>query len=130
MGDGFGSLSEAGERHAADWARWTRVPGHDVYHGQLNWPALRELLSARDDGRSIVHVPAKARGGIASGGPVQRRDPGLRANDVADLVDIIAVVLVIERLRRELGQPVVVMARDQVRGGIRLQPGSTRHDRP
>jgi SAM-dependent methyltransferase len=46
MDDGFGSLSEAWERNAADWARWTRVPGHDVYHLQLNWPAFRELLPA------------------------------------------------------------------------------------
>ncbi|MGH8573893.1 MAG: class I SAM-dependent DNA methyltransferase, partial [Gammaproteobacteria bacterium] len=44
MGEGFSSLSEAWERHAADWARWTRVPGHDVYHEQLNWPAFRELV--------------------------------------------------------------------------------------
>ena len=44
MGEGFGSLSEAWERHAADWARWTRVPGHDVYHERLNWPAFRELV--------------------------------------------------------------------------------------
>ena len=44
MRDGFGSLSEAWERNAPDWARWTRVPGHDVYHEQLNWPAFRELL--------------------------------------------------------------------------------------
>ncbi len=44
MGDGFGSLSEAWERNAPDWARWTRVPGHDVYHEQLNWLAFRELL--------------------------------------------------------------------------------------
>lgn len=46
MGDGFGSLSEAWERNAPDWARWTRAPGHDFYHGQLNWPAFRELLPA------------------------------------------------------------------------------------
>lgn len=44
MGEGFSSLSEAWERHAGDWARWTRVPGHDVYHERLNWPAFRTLL--------------------------------------------------------------------------------------
>ena len=44
MGEGFGSLSEAWERHAGDWASWTRVPGHDVYHERLNWPAFRKLL--------------------------------------------------------------------------------------
>ena len=44
MRDGFGSLSEAWERNAADWAKWTRVPGHDVYHERLNWPAFRDLL--------------------------------------------------------------------------------------
>lgn len=44
MGEGFGSLSEAWERNAADWARWTRVPAHDVYHERLNWPAFRDLL--------------------------------------------------------------------------------------
>ena len=49
MGEGFGSLSEAWERHARDWARWTRVPGHDVYHERLNWPAFRELLPPPGD---------------------------------------------------------------------------------
>ena len=44
VGEGFSSLSEAWERHGRDWARWTRVPGHDVYHERLNWPAFRELL--------------------------------------------------------------------------------------
>ena len=44
MGDRSSSLSEAWERNAADWARWTRVPGHDVYHERLNWPAFRDLL--------------------------------------------------------------------------------------
>ena len=44
MSERFSSLSEAWERHAGDWARGTRVPGHDVYHDRLNWPAFRELL--------------------------------------------------------------------------------------
>jgi len=54
MGDGFGFLSEAWERHAADWTRWTRVPGHDVYHLQLNWPAFHDLLPA--PGRQTLDV--------------------------------------------------------------------------
>ena len=54
MGDSFGSLGEAWERNAADWARWTRVPGHDVYHLQLNWPAFRELVPA--PGRRTLDV--------------------------------------------------------------------------
>lgn len=44
MEEDGGSLSEAWERHAPEWARWTRVPGHDVYYERLNWPALRALL--------------------------------------------------------------------------------------
>ena len=44
MGESFNSLSEAWERHAGDWARWARVPGHDVYHERLNWPAFQDLL--------------------------------------------------------------------------------------
>lgn len=39
-----GSLSDAWERHAAQWARWTRVPGHDVYFEHFNWPAFYPLL--------------------------------------------------------------------------------------
>ncbi len=54
MGEGYGSLSEAWERNAADWARWTRVPGHDVYHDRLNWPAFRDLLPAA--GRRTLDV--------------------------------------------------------------------------
>ena len=42
--DGPGSLSDAWERHAGQWARWARFPGHDIYHEQLNWPAFRGLL--------------------------------------------------------------------------------------
>ena len=54
MGERFGALSEAWERHADDWARWTRVPGHDVYHERLNWPAFRDLLPP--SGRRTVDV--------------------------------------------------------------------------
>ena len=54
MGDGFGSLSEAWERNAPDWARWTRVAGHDVYHERLNWPAFCTLLPA--PGRRTLDV--------------------------------------------------------------------------
>jgi SAM-dependent methyltransferase len=42
--EGSGSLSEAWERHAARWVRWTRVVGHDVYYDQLNWPAFHMLV--------------------------------------------------------------------------------------
>jgi len=64
MGDGFGSLSEAWERNAPDWARWTRVSGHDVYHEQLNWPAFRELLPP--PGRQTLDVGCgEGRGGRA-----------------------------------------------------------------
>lgn len=44
MVEGFEALSEAWDRHAEAWARWTRVPGHDVYHELLNWPAFRTLV--------------------------------------------------------------------------------------
>ena len=54
MGEGFSSLSEAWERNAADWARWTRVPGHDVYHERLNWPGFSALLPP--PGRSTLDV--------------------------------------------------------------------------
>jgi SAM-dependent methyltransferase len=42
--DAFESLSDAWERHAARWERWTRVEGHDVFYEQLNWPAFHALL--------------------------------------------------------------------------------------
>jgi SAM-dependent methyltransferase len=42
--EGPGSLSDAWERHAARWERWTRVVGHDVYYEQLNWPAFHALV--------------------------------------------------------------------------------------
>ena len=44
MAEGFEALSEAWNRHAEAWARWTRVPGHDVFHELLNWPAFRALV--------------------------------------------------------------------------------------
>ena len=44
MTEGFGSLSDAWEAHAPEWAEWTRVPGHDVYHECLNWPAFHALV--------------------------------------------------------------------------------------
>ena len=75
MGEGVDSLSEAWERHAGDWARWARVPGHDVYHERLNWPAFCELVpgagrrtldvgcgegrvgrSLQDDGHRVVGI--------------------------------------------------------------------------
>jgi SAM-dependent methyltransferase len=42
--DGSEPLSDAWEREAARWERWTRVPGHDVYFELLNWPAFEALL--------------------------------------------------------------------------------------
>jgi hypothetical protein len=69
-----------------------------------------------------VHVPARARRRIASGRLVQGRDPGLRAGDVCDLVDVVAVVLVIEHFGRELGQPIVVVAGDQKRCRVQRVP--------
>ena len=52
--EGFGSLSDAWERHAARWERWTRVVGHDVYYEQLNWPAFHALVPPA--GRSTLDV--------------------------------------------------------------------------
>ena len=43
MADG-GSLSDAWERHASRWQRWTRVQGHDVYFEHFNWPAFHALV--------------------------------------------------------------------------------------
>lgn len=54
MAEGSGSLSDAWERHARQWASWTRVPGHDVYFDRLNWPAFRALLPAA--GRRTLDV--------------------------------------------------------------------------
>ncbi len=51
---------------------------------------------------------------------VEGRDPGLRADHVGDLVDIVAVVLVAEHLGRVLGQPAVVLAADQKRHRIHV----------
>jgi SAM-dependent methyltransferase len=48
------SLARAWERHATEWAAWARVPGHDVYHDRLNWPAFRDLLPAA--GRRTLDV--------------------------------------------------------------------------
>ena len=42
--EGYDSLSDAWEAHASEWAEWTRVPGHDVYHECLNWPAFHALV--------------------------------------------------------------------------------------
>lgn len=44
MVEAFEPLSEAWERHAARWERWTRVVGHDVYYEHFNWPAFHALL--------------------------------------------------------------------------------------
>jgi SAM-dependent methyltransferase len=37
-------MSAAWEARAAQWARWARTPGQDVYFSELNWPAFCELL--------------------------------------------------------------------------------------
>lgn len=42
--DSFGSLNDAWERHAAQWERWTRAAGHDVYYEQLNCAAFHALV--------------------------------------------------------------------------------------
>lgn len=54
MATGFEALSDAWERHAADWSRWAGVPGHDVYHERLNWPAFRSLIPPA--GRATLDV--------------------------------------------------------------------------
>lgn len=54
MTKGFDTLSDAWERHAAQWLRWTGVPGHDVYHERLNWPAFRSLIPS--PGRRTLDV--------------------------------------------------------------------------
>jgi SAM-dependent methyltransferase len=32
------------ERHATDWIRWARTPGHDIWYWRLNRPWFVELL--------------------------------------------------------------------------------------
>ncbi|MDQ3870433.1 MAG: methyltransferase domain-containing protein [Chloroflexota bacterium] len=54
MKEGFDTLSNAWERHAAQWSRWAGVPGHDVYHERLNWPAFRSLVPS--PGRRTLDV--------------------------------------------------------------------------
>ncbi|MGH2850826.1 MAG: class I SAM-dependent DNA methyltransferase [Solirubrobacteraceae bacterium] len=39
-----GSLSAAWETRAAEWARWARSPGQDVYFSELNWPAFCAIV--------------------------------------------------------------------------------------
>jgi SAM-dependent methyltransferase len=38
------SLREAWEGQAANWVRWARTPGHDVWFWDHNWPAFERLL--------------------------------------------------------------------------------------
>jgi SAM-dependent methyltransferase len=67
--EGFGSLSDAWERHAARWERWTRVVGHDVYYEQLNWPAFQALVPPAGD-RTLDVGCGEGRAGraLAAGG--------------------------------------------------------------
>jgi tetratricopeptide (TPR) repeat protein len=53
---------------------------------------------------------------------MQGRDPGPRADDIGDLVDVVAVVLVVQHLGWKLEHALVVVARDQVRRGIERVP--------
>jgi SAM-dependent methyltransferase len=41
-----GSLSDAWEAKAAEWAKWARTPEHDQFFEGLNWPAFVGLLPA------------------------------------------------------------------------------------
>jgi SAM-dependent methyltransferase len=37
-------MREHWERHAADWIRWARTPGHDYWYSRFNQPRFLELL--------------------------------------------------------------------------------------
>jgi SAM-dependent methyltransferase len=37
-------MREHWERHAADWIRWARTPGHDYFYWRFNLPRFLELL--------------------------------------------------------------------------------------
>jgi SAM-dependent methyltransferase len=59
-----GPLHERWEAEADAWARWVRTPGHDAWHGRLNWPAFLELLP--QPGRLTLDLGCgEGRGGIA-----------------------------------------------------------------
>src|SRR5215210_2307124 len=42
----MGSLREAWEGEAENWAEWTRTPGHDHFYLDINLPSFLELLPA------------------------------------------------------------------------------------
>jgi SAM-dependent methyltransferase len=41
---GMGSLRDAWDSQAENWASWASSPGHDHFHWRFNWPAFLELL--------------------------------------------------------------------------------------
>jgi SAM-dependent methyltransferase len=49
-----GSVGAAWETRAAEWARWARTPGQDVYFSELNWPAFCAVVPAA--GRRTLDV--------------------------------------------------------------------------
>jgi SAM-dependent methyltransferase len=48
------SVSAAWQARAAEWARFARTPGQDVYFSELNWPAFSQLVPA--PGRRTLDV--------------------------------------------------------------------------
>jgi hypothetical protein len=58
------------EREAGNWGRFTRTPGHDRAHENINLPVLRELLLTRGGKLcgAIVHP-------LSSAGRFQVREP-------------------------------------------------------
>jgi 2-polyprenyl-3-methyl-5-hydroxy-6-metoxy-1,4-benzoquinol methylase len=40
----MGSLRDAWEAEAENWATWTRTPGHDHFFQNINLPSFLELL--------------------------------------------------------------------------------------
>jgi SAM-dependent methyltransferase len=49
-----GGVSAAWETRAAEWARWARTPGQDVYFSEFNWPAFCAVVP--DAGRRTLDV--------------------------------------------------------------------------
>jgi hypothetical protein len=49
-------MREGWEAEAANWATFTRTPGHDRSHDDVNLPALRELLP--EPAGSTLHLRA------------------------------------------------------------------------
>jgi SAM-dependent methyltransferase len=57
-----GSLSDAWEAKAAEWAAWARTPGHDRFFELLNWPAFVRMLPP-PEGRTLDLGCGEGRGG-------------------------------------------------------------------